>query len=84
MCRYTTKGTSKHEIILHKWPELSTHGPPYLRGNAVLLIKMKVDPLTMRDLLGHSNLSSTMTYVHLEAEATEYAVLDSFSKLNVL
>jgi site-specific recombinase XerD len=40
-----------------------------------------VDPLTMRDLLGHGNLSSTMTYVHLESEATERTVLDGFSKL---
>lgn len=35
----------------------------------------------MRDLLGHGNLSSTMTYVHLEAEATERAVLDGFRQL---
>jgi site-specific recombinase XerD len=42
---------------------------------------MKVDPLTMRDLLGHGNLSSTMTYVHLESEATERTVLDGFRKL---
>lgn len=35
----------------------------------------------MRDLLGHGNLSSTMTYVHLEAEATEWAVLDGFQEL---
>ena len=42
---------------------------------------MKVDPLTMRDLLGHGNLSSTMVCVHLEADATERAVLDGFQKL---
>jgi hypothetical protein len=43
---------------------------------------MKVDPLTMRDLLGHGNLPSTMTYVHLEAEATERTMLDGFTKLS--
>ena len=35
----------------------------------------------MRDLLGHGNLFSTMTYVHLESEATERMVLDGFQKL---
>jgi len=47
-----------------------------------LLAKMKVDPLTMRDLLSHGNLVSTMTYVHLEAEATERTMLDGFTKLS--
>lgn len=42
---------------------------------------MKVDPLTMCDLLGHGNLSSMMTYVHLKSEATERTVLDGVSKL---
>ena len=38
----------------------------------------------MRDLLGPGNLSSTMVYVHLEAGATERAVLAGFSKLGSL
>ena len=73
------KGTVKHETILPKWQAASTHTARHTYG--ALLAKMKVDPLTMRDLLGHGNLSSTMTYVHLESEATERTVLDGFSKL---
>jgi integrase len=73
------KGTVKHETILPKWQAASTHTARHTYG--ALLAKMKVDPLTMRDLLGHGNLSSTMTYVHLESEATERTVLDGFRKL---
>jgi site-specific recombinase XerD len=74
------KGTVKHETILPKWQAASTHTARHTYG--ALLAKMKVDPLTMRDLLGHGNLSSTMTYVHLESEATERTVLDGFQKLS--
>ena len=77
--RVRYKGTVKHETILPKWQAASTHTARHTYG--ALLAKMKVDPLTMRDLLGHGNLSSTMTYVHLESEATERTVLDGFSKL---
>jgi len=73
------KGPVKHETILPKWQAASTHTARHTYG--ALLAKMKVDPLTMRDLLGHGNLSSTMTYVHLESEATERTVLDGFRKL---
>lgn len=73
------KGTVKHEKVLPKWQAASTHTARHTYG--ALLAKMKVDPLTMRDLLGHGNLSSTMSYVHLEGEATERAVLDGFRKL---
>jgi integrase len=78
--RVRYKGTVKHETILPKWQAASTHTARHTYG--ALLAKMKVDPLTMRDLLGHGNLSSTMTYVHLESEATERTVLDGFSKLS--
>ena len=77
--RVRCKGPVKHETILPKWQAASTHTARHTYGT--LLAKMKVDPLTMRDLLGHGNLSSTMVYVHLEAEATERTVLDSFQKL---
>ncbi|MGI4871670.1 MAG: tyrosine-type recombinase/integrase [Janthinobacterium lividum] len=73
------KGIVKHETILPKWQAASTHTARHTYG--ALLAKMKVDPLTMRDLLGHGNLSSTMTYVHLEADETERTVLDGFQKL---
>lgn len=53
-------------------------GLPARHTYGARLAKMKVDPLTMRDLLGHGNLSSTMVYVHLEADETERAVLDGF------
>ena len=74
------KGPVKHERIMPKWQAASTHTARHTYG--ALLAKMKVDPLTMRDLLGHGNLSSTMVYVHLEAEATERTVLEGFSKLD--
>jgi len=73
------KGPVKHEKVLPKWQAASTHTARHTYG--ALLAKMKVDPLTMRDLLGHGNLSSTMTYVHLEAEATERTVLEGFTNL---
>jgi site-specific recombinase XerD len=73
------KGPVKHEKVMPKWQAASTHTARHTYG--ALLAKMKVDPLAMRDLLGHGNLSSTMTYVHLEAEATERTVLESFNKL---
>jgi site-specific recombinase XerD len=73
------KGTVKHETILPKWQAAFTHTARHTYG--ALLAKMKVDSLAMRDLLGHGNLSSTMNCVHLESEATERTVPDSFSKL---
>ena len=78
--RVRYKGTVKHETTLPKWQAASTHTARHTYG--ALLAKMKVDPLTICDLLGHGNLSSTMAYIHLASEATERTVLDGFQKLS--
>jgi integrase len=75
------RGIVKHETILPKWQAASTHTARHTYG--ALLTKRKVDPFTMHDLLGHGNLSSTMTYVHLESEATERTVLEWLSKAGI-
>ncbi|MBO2009211.1 tyrosine-type recombinase/integrase [Hymenobacter negativus] len=77
--RVRYKGTVKHEEVLPKWKAAATHTARHTYG--ALLAKMKIDPLTMRDLMGHGDLKSTMEYVHLEADATEQTLLTGWDKL---
>jgi|GEM_PF-1520526 len=76
------KGTVKHEKVMPKWKAASTHTARHTYG--ALLARMKLDPLTMRDLMGHGDLKSTMVYVHLEADATEKSVLEGWEKMSSL
>jgi integrase len=77
--RVRYKGTVKHEEVMPKWQAASTHTARHTYG--MLLATKKVDPLTMRDLMGHSDLKSTMDYVHLAGEATERTVLDALGSI---
>ncbi|TGE08781.1 site-specific integrase [Hymenobacter fodinae] len=78
--RVRYKGTEKHEEILPKWKAAGTHTARHTFG--ALLARMKLDPIAIKNKMGHKDLKSTMKYTHLEHEDTEKQMLEGWNKLS--
>lgn len=77
--RVRYKGTKKFEQVMPKWQAAATHTARHTFGT--LMARMRLDPFTIRDFMGHSDMKSTMIYVHLEAHHGEQSMVEGFNRL---
>ncbi|MET4073541.1 tyrosine-type recombinase/integrase [Hymenobacter sp. UYCo722] len=77
--RVRYKGTKKHEEVMPEWQAVATHTARHTFGT--LMARMGIDAFTLRNFMGHTDMKSTMVYIHLEAHHGEQSMVEGFNRL---